>query len=33
VVIAERLAQIYGDHDDLLVDVVHRDVDKPPRRP
>ncbi|HEY7632290.1 MAG TPA: RNase adapter RapZ [Thermoleophilaceae bacterium] len=33
VVIAERLAEIYGDRDELLVDVVHRDVDKPPRRP
>jgi UPF0042 nucleotide-binding protein len=33
VVIAERLAQHYGDGGDYLVDVVHRDVDKPPRRP
>jgi hypothetical protein len=33
VVIAERLAEIYGDRGELLVDVVHRDVDKPPRRP
>jgi UPF0042 nucleotide-binding protein len=33
VVIAEQLADVYGDRDDLLVDVVHRDVDKPPRRP
>jgi RNase adapter protein RapZ len=33
VVIAEHLARIYGDRDDLLVDVVHRDVDKPPFRP
>jgi UPF0042 nucleotide-binding protein len=33
VVIAERLAQIYGPRGDLLVDVVHRDIDKPPRRP
>src|SRR5207248_2591995 len=33
VVIADRLAQLYGERDDLLVDVVHRDVHKPPRRP
>jgi RNase adapter protein RapZ len=33
VVIAEHLARIYGARDDLLIDVVHRDVDKPPRRP
>jgi UPF0042 nucleotide-binding protein len=33
VVIAEHLAEVYGERDDLLVDVVHRDVDKPPRRP
>ena len=33
VVIAERLAQRYGARDDLLVDVVHRDVDKLPRTP
>ena len=33
VVIAERLARIYAVRDDLLIDVVHRDVDKPPRRP
>ena len=33
VVIAEHLAHVYGERDDLLVDVVHRDVDKPPRRP
>ena len=32
VVIAEHLARIYEQRDDLLVDVVHRDVDKPPRR-
>jgi RNase adapter protein RapZ len=32
VVIAERLARAYADRDDLLVDVVHRDVEKPPRR-
>jgi RNase adapter protein RapZ len=31
VVIAERLAQRYSARDDLLVDVVHRDVDKLPR--
>jgi RNase adapter protein RapZ len=33
VVIAEHLSGIYGARDDLLVDVVHRDVQKPPRRP
>ncbi len=33
VVIAEHLARTYGGHDDYMVDVVHRDVDKPPRRP
>jgi RNase adapter protein RapZ len=33
VVIAEHLARIYGARGDLLIDVVHRDVDKPPRRP
>jgi RNase adapter protein RapZ len=33
VVIAEHLARIYGARGDLLVDVVHRDVTKPPRRP
>jgi len=32
VVIAERLAREYGERDDLLVDVVHRDAGKPPRR-
>jgi UPF0042 nucleotide-binding protein len=32
VVIAEHLARSYQERDDLLVDVVHRDVDKPPRR-
>jgi RNase adapter protein RapZ len=32
VVIAEHLAAIYGKRGDFLVDVVHRDVDKPPRR-
>jgi RNase adapter protein RapZ len=32
VVIAEHLARIYEERDDLLVDVVHRDVEKPPRR-
>ena len=31
VVIAERLAKRYGDGDDYVVDVVHRDIDKPPR--
>ena len=33
VVIAEHLAQIYSQRGDYLVDVVHRDIDKPPRRP
>jgi UPF0042 nucleotide-binding protein len=33
VVIAEHLARIYESRDDLLIEVVHRDVDKPPRRP
>ena len=32
VVIAEHLARLYGDRGDYLVDVVHRDIDKPPRR-
>ena len=33
VVIAERLASVYGERGDYMVDVVHRDVDKPPRKP
>jgi UPF0042 nucleotide-binding protein len=33
VVIAEHLAGVYTERDEYLVDVVHRDVDKPPRRP
>ncbi len=33
VVIAEHLARIYAARGDLLIDIVHRDVDKPPRRP
>lgn len=33
VVIAEHLAKNYGARGDLLVDIVHRDVEKPPRRP
>ena len=33
VVIAEHLARIYAPRGDLLIDVVHRDVAKPPRRP
>jgi UPF0042 nucleotide-binding protein len=33
VVIGEHLARIYGARGDLLIDVVHRDVAKPPRRP
>jgi RNase adapter protein RapZ len=32
VVIAEHLARQYGEGERYLVDVVHRDVDKPPRR-
>ena len=32
VVIAEHLASVYADRDEYMVDVVHRDVDKPPRR-
>jgi UPF0042 nucleotide-binding protein len=33
VVIAEHLARVYAARGDLLIDVVHRDVQKPPRRP
>jgi UPF0042 nucleotide-binding protein len=33
VVIAEHLAQAYADREEYMVDVVHRDIDKPPRRP
>jgi RNase adapter protein RapZ len=33
VVIAERLAREYDERGDYMVEVVHRDVDKPPRRP
>ena len=33
VVIAECLASDYGERDAYLVDVVHRDIDKPPRTP
>jgi RNase adapter protein RapZ len=33
VVIADHLARIYNGRGDYLVDVVHRDMDKPPRRP
>jgi UPF0042 nucleotide-binding protein len=33
VVIAEHLAREYESRGDFLVDIVHRDVDKPPRRP
>ncbi len=33
VVIAEHLAHLYENRGDYLIDVVHRDVDKPPRRP
>jgi UPF0042 nucleotide-binding protein len=33
VVIAEHLAGVYAERDEYMVDVVHRDVDNPPRRP
>jgi RNase adapter protein RapZ len=33
VVVAEHLARHYAARSDVLIDVVHRDVDKPPRRP
>jgi RNase adapter protein RapZ len=33
VVIAEHLARLYEERGDHLIDVVHRDIDKPPRRP
>ena len=33
VVIAEHLAAQYKDREEYMVDVVHRDIDKPPRRP
>jgi UPF0042 nucleotide-binding protein len=33
VVIAERLARVYEERDEYMVDVVHRDIHKPPRRP
>jgi len=33
VVIGEYLASVYRERGDYLVDVVHRDIDKPPRRP
>jgi UPF0042 nucleotide-binding protein len=33
VVIGEHLAEVYSGRDGYMVDVVHRDVDKPPRRP
>jgi UPF0042 nucleotide-binding protein len=32
VVIAESLARAYGERGEYLVDVVHRDIEKPPRR-
>jgi RNase adapter protein RapZ len=31
VVIAEQLAHVYANRGDYLIDVVHRDIDKPPR--
>jgi UPF0042 nucleotide-binding protein len=33
VVIGDRLAREYAERGDYMVEVVHRDVDKPPRRP
>ena len=33
VVVANHLAQIYAERGDYLIDVVHRDVEKPPRGP
>jgi RNase adapter protein RapZ len=33
VVVAEHLARHYGARSDVMIDVVHRDIDKPPRRP
>jgi len=33
VVVADHLARHYAARSDVLIDVVHRDVDKPPRRP
>ena len=33
VVIAERLANEYAERGDYMVEVVHRDVTKPPRKP
>jgi hypothetical protein len=32
-VVAEHLGHVYENRGDYLIDVVHRDVDKPPRRP
>ena len=32
VVIAEHLANVYGEQGDFMVDVVHRDIEKPPFR-
>jgi len=33
VVIADRLAEEFAERGDYMVEVIHRDVDKPPRRP
>ena len=33
VVIADHVARRFAEHGEYLVDVVHRDVEKPPRRP
>jgi UPF0042 nucleotide-binding protein len=33
VVIAEHLGRLYENRGEYLIDVVHRDIDKPPRRP
>ena len=32
VVIADRLAEEFAERGDYMVEVIHRDVDKPPRR-
>jgi UPF0042 nucleotide-binding protein len=32
VVIAEHLAHVFAERGEYLVDIVHRDIDKPPRK-
>jgi len=32
VVVAQRLAELYGEGDRYLIDIVHRDIDKQARR-